>query len=179
MVTVFFVVLQLILLRISFSLRGYPSFRYSISHMLQSSLHKSGNSFVAVFSNKHCNANNRLPVVKTPCHISEKCGGCQLQRLTYSDQLAMKKKLVEDAFDLHPNLAATAAKAIVGDVLPAESNLNYCNRAQFAIQKGVDGKGIVGLFETKTNKVVDTTQADQLSTCTVSKIPALAAAVDL
>lgn len=88
---------------------------------------------------------------KPPCPISDRCGGCQLQRISYNSQLVHKKYSVTDAFSVYPHIRAN-----IEDIAAAASSLKYRNRAQFAIQKDSTEKVVVGLFESKTNQVVDT-----------------------
>lgn len=90
--------------------------------------------------------------VDPPCRIADRCGGCQLQRQHYTSQLAFKKAFVEDALHAYPSLTNTA----IQDVKASANTLIYRNRAQFAIQRSTDGKTTVGLYESNTNTVVDT-----------------------
>ena len=76
------------------------------------------------------------------------CGGCHLRNLDYNDQLSLKTKLVTVALK-----EFSIEAPHVADIIPSVNQLNYRNKAQFAIQRDLEGKKVVGLYELNTNIV--------------------------
>jgi len=76
--------------------------------------------------------------VPPPCPVYLRCGGCQLQHISYEAQLAYKRRRVEQAlrrigkFDDVP----------VGDCLPAPAVFHYRNKARFSYCTCRDGPGL-------------------------------------
>lgn len=90
--------------------------------------------------------------VTPPCDIYEKCGGCQLQHLSYEGQLREKKELVVQALDRYTSF--NIDKLPIHDTIGMEDPWRYRNKAQF--QTGVyKGKMIMGLYSTNSNQLVN------------------------
>jgi 23S rRNA (uracil1939-C5)-methyltransferase len=80
--------------------------------------------------------------VEAPCPYFGRCGGCRLQHLAYSAQLAFKQKQVADALARLGGLAGVALRPI----LPAEEIWGYRNKMEFTVAPAPGGP-IVGLHE--------------------------------
>jgi len=76
------------------------------------------------------------------------CGGCHLRHLIYKDQLTLKSCSVVTSLKEFNVIAPNVA-----DIIPSTNELNYRNKAQFAIQRNHKGKKVVGLYELNTNIV--------------------------
>ncbi|MGD9473807.1 MAG: 23S rRNA (uracil(1939)-C(5))-methyltransferase RlmD [Eubacteriaceae bacterium] len=83
--------------------------------------------------------------IEAPCIYAKDCGGCQLQEMTYSGQLAIKEKKVRDALTRIGGLEALAINPIVG----MENPTRYRNKAQFKVSK----KGC-GFYARKSHELV-------------------------
>lgn len=66
--------------------------------------------------------------VLPPCPVYLRCGGCQLQHISYDAQLAYKKRRVEQALRRIGKLEGVP----VGDCLPAPRVFHYRNKAKFS-----------------------------------------------
>ena len=88
--------------------------------------------------------------VKPLCPLYEKCGGCQLQHLSYAAQLAWKRRQIEDAVK---HIGKLDVK--VFETLGMENPCAYRNKMQFPVNK-IGGKLIVGCYERGSHKIVDT-----------------------
>jgi 23S rRNA (uracil1939-C5)-methyltransferase len=89
---------------------------------------------------------------KPPCPVYEQCGGCQLQHLSYEQQLVEKRDILLQALERHTkfNLEKLEVRPMIGMVEP----WYYRNKSQF--QLGVrDGKIISGLYSLNSHKLVD------------------------
>ena len=88
--------------------------------------------------------------VKNFCPIYEKCGGCQLQHMSYNAQLKWKRQQVVDAVERIGKLNGIK----IFDTLGMENPLNYRNKMQFPV--GRDEKNlIVGCYARGSHKIID------------------------
>jgi len=89
--------------------------------------------------------------VNPPCGIYDRCGGCQLQHLSYPAQLAAKRQRVIDALTRIGKLD----NVIVHPTLGAENPWHYRNKMQFPV--GTAGSEVViGCFAQGTHQIIDT-----------------------
>ncbi|PSL44501.1 23S rRNA m(5)U-1939 methyltransferase [Salsuginibacillus halophilus] len=88
--------------------------------------------------------------VEPPCPIYKRCGGCQLQHMSYEGQLHAKQKQVQDAMkkiagfeeiNVHPTLGMT-------------SPWRYRNKAQVPVGESSDGL-IAGFYQKGTHDIID------------------------
>ncbi|MEE3447881.1 MAG: 23S rRNA (uracil(1939)-C(5))-methyltransferase RlmD [Bacteroidales bacterium] len=84
--------------------------------------------------------------VKTPCGFVELCGGCQIQQMKYSEQLILKKKIVENC------LKSFGVK--VEETLPSENVFRYRNKALIPVSKDVNGNIIAGIYKKDSHEII-------------------------
>ena len=95
--------------------------------------------------------------VEPLCPLYDKCGGCQLQHMSYAAQLRWKRQQVVDAAERIGKLRDVK----IFDTLGMEDPLRYRNKMQFPI--GIRDKGsgsrelIIGCYARGSHKVIDTT----------------------
>ncbi|MFX3675089.1 MAG: 23S rRNA (uracil(1939)-C(5))-methyltransferase RlmD [Paenisporosarcina sp.] len=87
-----------------------------------------------------------------PCYVYDVCGGCQLQHMTYAQQLVEKRDLVVQSLeryvkDLAPSIDI---RATIGMENPWE----YRNKSQFQVRK-MDNKVHAGLFSAGTHELLN------------------------
>jgi len=88
-----------------------------------------------------------------PCPIYEACGGCQLQHMTYSQQLVEKRDLVVQALDRY--LKGVNVK--IENTIGMEDPWYYRNKSQFQTRsKGT--QVIAGLFAEGSHQLLDIEQ---------------------
>ena len=88
-----------------------------------------------------------------PCPIYDACGGCQLQHMTYDQQLVEKRDLVVQALERY--LKGTSVK--VEQTIGMEDPWYYRNKSQFQTRpKGA--KVIAGLFAEGSHQLLDIEQ---------------------
>ncbi len=94
------------------------------------------------------------------CPLYKKCGGCQLQNLTYPEQLIFKQRKVE-------RLLGEFAK--VEPIIGMESPYHYRNKVQAAFATARNGKIISGVYQSGTHSIVcvdscltEDTKADEI-----------------
>lgn len=82
---------------------------------------------------------------KECCPVYKKCGGCQLQNLTYGEQLKYKQNKVEKLLKKHCK---------VEPIIGMENPYHYRNKVQAAFYTNKSGKIISGVYQSGTHHVV-------------------------
>ena len=91
------------------------------------------------------------PSAEPKCPIYSECGGCQLQQLSYEDQLRFKRNVVVEDMKVIGGLANTAILPVLGAANP----WNYRNKTQMPL--GYEkGKVVLGCYAQGTHKIIDT-----------------------
>ncbi len=92
--------------------------------------------------------------VEPPCPIARRCGGCQLQELSYPAQLRFKSEKVYNNLlrigEVEEDVLRRAFEPIIG----MEHPLRYRNKAQFPIARDRDGNIIAGFYAGRTHSVI-------------------------
>ena len=91
--------------------------------------------------------------VAPKCPVYDRCGGCQLQHLSYEGELKEKRQQVRDALERIGHLQGL-------DVLPtlgAHTPWHYRNKMQFPVAVAGKGKVAIGCFAAATHEVIDVT----------------------
>lgn len=89
--------------------------------------------------------------VEPPCVYYYKCGGCQLQHLSYQAQLAMKKEQVINLFHRKANFENT----IIHDTIGMETPWRYRNKSQIPVGKNEDNDTIMGFYRQRSHQIID------------------------
>ena len=79
------------------------------------------------------------------CPVYKKCGGCQLQNLTYNEQLALKQKKVSKLLSHF-----CKAEPIIG----MENPYHYRNKVQAAFRTERNGKIVSGVYQSGSHRIV-------------------------
>lgn len=88
--------------------------------------------------------------VEPKCSIASQCGGCQLQHLSYKEQLSFKKQKIQDVMDRIAKLDVP-----VMDVLGMEQCDAYRNKGQIPV--GIRNNRVVtGFYRINSNDIIDT-----------------------
>lgn len=90
--------------------------------------------------------NNRNP---SPCKVYRKCGGCQLQNMTYERQLTFKQNKVKQLLGQFCHV-----EPIIGMKHP----YHYRNKVQAAFTRDRNGRIISGVYQSSTHRVVSVTK---------------------
>lgn len=83
------------------------------------------------------------------CPVFGKCGGCNLQHMSYSYQLEFKRKLVEDCLKKIGNISFPVDGAERG-----EKEWEYRNKLQLPVGIGADGKTAIGFYAERSHRIV-------------------------
>lgn len=87
-----------------------------------------------------------------PCLIYEQCGGCQLQHLSYAEQLVQKEKQVRD--NLQRIAGLDLSKMNIHPTLGMEDPWRYRNKAQVPIGE-IEGGLVGGFYRQGTHEIID------------------------
>ncbi|QDR81397.1 23S rRNA (uracil(1939)-C(5))-methyltransferase RlmD [Sporomusa termitida] len=132
----------------------YQGFTVFVPHALP------GESVTAVIATvKKTYATGRLVTVHTPsphrvppaCTIYNQCGGCQLQHVSYEEQLQRKRQQVVDAVTRIGKLTGV----IVHPTLGADTPWHYRNKMQLPVGQQ-NGRLVVGCYAQGSHNIIDT-----------------------
>ncbi len=84
------------------------------------------------------------------CSAYRRCGGCNLQHMDYTAQLAFKTKLVRDNLERIGGLK----DVIVHETIGMKQPMNYRNKAQYPVAE-VNGSVITGFYAARSHDVID------------------------
>ncbi|MDN5363553.1 MAG: rRNA (uracil1939-C5)-methyltransferase [Eubacteriales bacterium] len=83
------------------------------------------------------------------CPYFGRCGGCQLQHMSYEAQLAMKERIVRDALERIGRFSAPAVKPVLGMDEPS----GYRNKVHYQVG-GEKGNLALGFYEEESHRLV-------------------------
>ncbi len=87
--------------------------------------------------------------ITPPCSYFEDCGGCHLQHLNYSKQLAFKQQIIQPQLLPYPQLKSLSVAKVVGMPTPQ----HYRNKTQMPFQQ--QGEDIAyGLYRRGTHELI-------------------------
>lgn len=110
--------------------------------------------------------------VEPECPVARACGGCQLQELSYEEQLKFKERKVynhlkriggmENLFlPEEKNAAAGVPGAVVMEpIIGMEQPWRYRNKAQYPIGYGKDGLPTAGFYAGRTHSMIPVPELD-------------------
>ena len=82
---------------------------------------------------------------KPECPYFGKCGGCDFQHMSYTEELSAKRQRVQDALTRIGGIDVA-----VEEILGAKDPMHYRNKSQYPV--GADGA--IGFYQARTHKVV-------------------------
>ncbi|HLR65503.1 MAG TPA: 23S rRNA (uracil(1939)-C(5))-methyltransferase RlmD [Pseudogracilibacillus sp.] len=89
--------------------------------------------------------------VVAPCHVYEKCGGCQLQHMSANLQAKMKYNQVVNVM----GKIAHMPDVPVLPILRAEDPWRYRNKIQMPVGHGRDGSLITGFYAPRSHRIIE------------------------
>lgn len=89
--------------------------------------------------------------VKPKCPIARSCGGCQLQELSYEEQLRYKENKVYNNLVRIGGLSDFTMHPIIG----MDNPYNYRNKAQFPVGINKNGQIISGFYAGRTHSIIE------------------------
>lgn len=89
--------------------------------------------------------------VEPRCGVARQCGGCQLQAMSYEEQLRFKESKVRNNLQRIGGLEDINMYPIIG----MEEPWRYRNKAQFPFGRNKDGKIITGFYAGRTHAIIE------------------------
>ena len=89
--------------------------------------------------------------VEPECKVARQCGGCQLQALSYDQQLAFKEKKVRGHLERIGGFRNIPMESIIG----MDEQYHYRNKAQFPVGRNKEGKIVTGFYAGRTHSIID------------------------
>lgn len=95
--------------------------------------------------------------VEPQCQFAQKCGGCQIQEMSYEKQLEFKSNKVKENLEriggFAPELLGRVMEPIVGMDVP----FYYRNKAQFPFGRDKEGETVTGFYAGRTHDIIANT----------------------
>ena len=89
--------------------------------------------------------------VEPKCAFARKCGGCQIQEMSYERQLAFKEQKIRGNLERIGGFSDLPMEEILG----MEHPFHYRNKAQFPVGKSKDGRIITGFYAGRTHAIIE------------------------
>ena len=87
------------------------------------------------------------------CSLYKRCGGCQLQHMSYQEQLVFKRNRVKDCLERIGKIK----EALIHDTLGMEESLRYRNKVQLPV--GIEkGEPIIGFYAPRSHEIINLQQ---------------------
>jgi 23S rRNA (uracil-5-)-methyltransferase RumA len=90
--------------------------------------------------------------VEPKCPIAKQCGGCQIQALSYEEQLKYKQNKVYNHLQRIGKFSEIPMKPIIG----MENPFHYRNKAQFPVGRDKEGKIVAGFYAARSHSIIAT-----------------------
>ena len=89
--------------------------------------------------------------VEPKCEFARQCGGCQLQALSYDQQLVFKTNKVKGHLERIGGFTDIPMEPIIG----MDELFNYRNKAQFPVGRNKEGKIVTGFYAGRTHNIIE------------------------
>ncbi len=96
--------------------------------------------------------------VEPRCPIARKCGGCQIQEMSYEAQLAFKEKKVQSNLERIGKIPPSQYQMCT--IIGMEEPYNYRNKAQYPVGLDKDGRIIMGFYAGRTHSIIPCENCD-------------------
>ena len=91
------------------------------------------------------------------CPVAGRCGGCQLQHVSYERQLAYKANKVKNCLLRIGGIPEERLAAITEPVIGMEEPFYYRNKAQYPVGTDKEGKPVMGFYAGHSHNIIDCT----------------------
>lgn len=91
------------------------------------------------------------------CAVAGRCGGCQMQHLSYEKQLAHKADKVKNCLQRIGGLSEEVLASVMEPIVGMEEPFHYRNKAQYPVGVDKEGKPVMGFYAGHSHNIIDCT----------------------
>ena len=95
--------------------------------------------------------------VEPKCAFARRCGGCQIQEMSYDRQLVFKDQKIRGNLERIGGFTKEQIKAVMQPVVGMEHPFSYRNKAQFPFGTDKGGNPITGFYAGRTHDIIANT----------------------
>ena len=95
--------------------------------------------------------------VEPRCRFARRCGGCQIQEMSYDRQLAFKEQKVRSNLERIGGFAPELIERIMEPIVGMEDPFGYRNKAQFPFGTDKEGNPVTGFYAGRTHDIIANT----------------------
>lgn len=95
--------------------------------------------------------------VTPKCQFARKCGGCQIQELSYEKQLEFKENKVKGNLERIGGFAPELLERVTEPIVGMEVPFYYRNKAQFPFGTDKEGNPVTGFYAGRTHDIIANT----------------------
>ena len=95
--------------------------------------------------------------VEPVCKFARKCGGCQIQEMSYEKQLEFKRNKVLGNLERIGGFSPELLAEVFGPIIGMEKPFGYRNKAQFPFGTDKNGQPITGFYAGRTHDIIANT----------------------
>lgn len=92
--------------------------------------------------------------VNPVCPVARQCGGCQIQHISYSAQLAYKENKIKNCLTRLGKFPSEQIDSIMEPIMGMEEPYHYRNKAQFPVGRNKDGELVTGFYASRTHSII-------------------------
>jgi 23S rRNA (uracil1939-C5)-methyltransferase len=93
--------------------------------------------------------------VEPRCPVASRCGGCQIQQLSYEKQLEIKKKKVFDCLTRIGGVDPESLEGCFEGIIGMEEPWHYRNKAQYPVGIDRDGNPRIGFYAYHSHNIIE------------------------
>ena len=96
--------------------------------------------------------------VEPKCAFARKCGGCQIQEMSYERQLAFKEQKIRGNLERIGGFDRGKIDAVMESVAGMDEPFRYRNKAQFPFGTDKEGNPVTGFYAGRTHDIIANTE---------------------
>lgn len=95
--------------------------------------------------------------VEPQCQFAQKCGGCQIQEMSYEKQLEFKRNKVRENLERIGGFAPELLERVMEPIVGMDEPFYYRNKAQFPFGTDKEGQPVTGFYAGRTHDIIANT----------------------
>lgn len=95
--------------------------------------------------------------VEPQCQFAQKCGGCQIQEMSYEKQLEFKNNKVKGNLERIGGFAPELLERVMEPIVGMDEPFYYRNKAQFPFGTDKEGEPVTGFYAGRTHDIIANT----------------------